>query len=742
MKELNLIGVLRNSKGGWNVKTTLPKEQLHLFTKRGSGLYLWVTESEYKLILQNPKKKHPHKFGQFGTNAIGGITPQETINGYINEPVVILWALHFGVYEYTRGTPYDIEQIVNKRIGKLVKDGKGRETFMTTVEIVKREVSSVLYGDSGRTLTYQPRPRQSEFRNKFVQHRLNGGTQFLLGAIMRYGKNFAWLESNYQLLQKGFLKKGDVLLVITSKPNVFSTLKDDLTKHVYFKDFDFVLMKNSRDSEPIEFNPEKITVVAVSTQLAYNKSRKKMRHFLSSLNFRDVFVDECHSGVDTEKFNTLMGELSVEHTTFVSGTPYKTNINRGFTPETSYFYGYVEQQVDKWNDINSGIPNDSVTLKTYIPYVDPAYRNNPIYTDSEQFTTTKLFSINSDGTFVHDGDATDFLSDVLGKSNKKSKYSPFRICGNLNHTIWLLPDSVAIVKAVAKAIRKIAPEYVVIEASGNETKDIKDVKDAIENNEKTITLTIGRFVEGTTVKEWNGCLVFSDTESLEKYFQFIFRVATPDVGKDTAYVFDFSPERTFQMVFEISNAQASNQNRTDSQTVIKQWLDCNNVYRMGDGPQPVEVQVGDVLQQINNGDYRAITLKKKYDDWLDLEGLVTLNTDMLNVLKGLGSYTKSVVSSQMNTNDMGGGKNYTLRGLKRELTKSEKNDIHTIIKNIAGMVAPLPLLAEVYGENTVEGILDNVPPKSLMEACKVDRSIFDFLIQKNIINPRQINYFL
>jgi hypothetical protein len=742
MKDLKLIGVLRNNKGGWNVKTTLPKEQLHLFTKRGKGLYLWVLESEYKLMLLNPKEKHRMKFGQFGTNALGGMTPQETISGYINESVVILWVLHFGDYEYTKGTPYDIEQIVNKRIGNVVLDGKGRETFMTTVKIVQREVSSVLYGDSDRTLTYQPRPRQLEFRNKFTQHRLNGGTQFLLGAIMRYGKNFAWLESNYQLLQNGFLKKGDVLLVLTSKPNVFSTLKDDLVNHAYFKDFDFVLMKDSQDGKQVEFNPEKVTVVAVSTQLAYNKSRKKMRHFLSSLNFRDVFVDECHSGTDTEKFNNFIGELSVEHKTFVSGTPYKTNINRGFTAETSYLYGYIEQQADKLDDIMSGIENDSVTLKTYIPYVDPVYRNNPIYTDSEQFTTTKLFSTNSDGTFVHGGDANDFLSDVLGKSNKKSKYSPFRICGNLNHTIWLLPDSVAIVKAVAKEIRQIAPEYVVIEASGNETKDIKDVKDAIENNEKTITLTIGRFIEGTTVKEWNGCLVLSDTESLEKYFQFIFRVATPDIGKDTAYVFDFSPERAFQMVFEISNVQSLNQNRSDSQTVIKQWLDCNNVYRMGDGPQPVEVLVGDILEQVNNGDYRAITLMKRYSDWLDINEIATLNTDILNVLKGIGSYKKSVVKTQMNTNDMGGGKNYTLRGLKRELTKSEKSDIDAIIKNIAGMVAALPLLAYVYGENTLDDILNNVPPQSLMDACKVERSMFDLLIQQNIINPQQINYFL
>jgi len=736
-----LIGLQKNNQGGWNIMTSMSDDKLEVFRKKGQGLYAWMTLSQYKLMILEPKKLHPIKFGQFGSNAKFGTTPQETIDGYtwINEPVVILWVFHFGSEEVQAGSSFEIEQKVKRQIGEQVLDGKGTETFLTSVEIIKQKVSLVLYNDENRTETFEPRKRQYEFINKFMTHRLNGGTEFLLGAIMRAGKNFAWLTANYFLLKQGFLKKSDVLMVLTSKPSVFDTFEKDIKKHIYFKDFDYRLLKDTTDGDKITLDPNKVTIIAVSTQLVYNTKRKKTRNFLKSLHFRDVFVDECHSGTDTKNFNDLVDELSIEHKTFVSGTPYKTIVSRGFTPLNSYFYGYTEQQIDKRIDIENGIENDSVTLKTFIPEIADKYRANPNYSSDEQYTITKHLSTNDNGTFVFGGDVYEFISDILGKSNNKSKYSPFRKVENLNHTVWLLPDSVAVAKAVGKAINEIAPEYKVIVASGDETKDIDDVHNAIISNEKTITLTIGRFIEGTTVEPWNGCLILSDTESLEKYFQFIFRVASPTEGKEFGYVFDFSPERAFQMVFEIANAQASNENRDDSQTVLKEWIDSNNVYRMGDGPQPKLVDVSEILEQINKGDYRAATLTKTYNNWIEFS---KVDDGIISDFRELKSYQKQVVKSEMNTNYMGGGKNYTQSGVKKEMTKKEKDELMKTIKNIVGIVAPLPLLASLYGQKTVQEILDNVPSESLQEVCKVGKSTFELLINRGIINTRHINYFL
>ena len=734
-----LNGVLKNQRGGWKVKTTIPLKNFEIFTKKGKGLYVWCTESQYRLMTRNLA---PLKFGQFGTHAQFGSTPQDTINSYAwipGESIVILWVIHFSDEELKIGTPFEIEQRVKTKIGKTVKDGSGIETYMTSLDTIIKQVSIELYQDSERVMTFAPRKRQQEFIDKFIQHRLNGGKQFLLGAIMRYGKNFSWLTANYKLFKQGFLKKGDVLLELTAKPGSFDSFEQDICNHVYFKDFNYIIMKDIKDGQYPKIDPNKITILAVSTQLAYNKGREKTINYLKTINFRDTFIDECHSSTDTKKFNDLIDELSIEHQTFISGTPFKTIASRGFTKDNSYFYGYVQQQKDKRIDAENNIENDSVTLKTFIPEVSDKYKNNPNYSNEEQYTITKHLSTNDDGTFVFGGDVYEFISDILGKSNNKSKYSPFKIVENLNHTVWLLPDSVAVAKAVGKVINKVAPEYKVIVASGDETKDIVDVHNAIISYEKTITLTIGRFIEGTTVEAWNGCLILSDTESLEKYFQFIFRVASPMKGKEFGYVFDFSPERAFQMVFEIANAQASNENRDDSQQVLKEWIDCNNVYRMGNGPQPKLVDVSDILEQINNGDYRAATLTKTYNNWIDFN---KVDEGVISDFSDLKTYQKQIVKSEMNNNNMGGGKNYIQQNDKKNDTKKEIDELNLAIKNIVGIITPLPLLGTIYNQKTLEDIINYVPEYAIKEVCKVKKEVLVKLVTKKIILPRIINYYL
>lgn len=733
------LNILKQTKSG-NISflTPLPLNSV-VFHSLGQGLYGWTTRSEYL------SGNYRIKFGQYGTFAAGGSTPQKTIGDYLGvttDAVVIVWAIRLTDDEIQKHkSAYAIEQKVGAMLGKPSKWGSSTEVWETTLDNIKEKVNGVLYGVSDSKLqTFSPRESQSKFINKYLKHRLNGGDQFLLGAIMRYGKNFAWLTAQYELLKSGVVKKGDVLLVLTAKPGVFKTLKEDIENHVYFRDFDYIKMQETTEGDSPKLNPNKVTVLAVSTQLAYNKRRRKTRKFLQSLNFRDVFIDECHSGTETVNFNDLLKGLSTDHLTFVSGTPFKTEASRGFTSETSFFYGYPDQQKKKKQDQENGIDNDSVTIKTYVPAISDEYKTNPNYSDDEQFSITKLLATNPDGSFVFGGDVVNFVKDVLGKSDNKSKYSPFRFCdADLNHTVWLLPPSVATAKAMGKVINQVAPEYQVIVASGDETKDIDVVKDAIKESEKTITLTIGRFVEGTTVKPWNGCLVMSDTKSVEKYFQFIFRVASPKEGKDTGYVFDFSPERAFEMVFEMATAQANNENRDDSQKVLREWLDCNNVYRMGDGPQPKSVDISDILDHIRNGDYRAATLTRTYADWLNRDNI---DDSLIDKLSGLKTKKKQVVKTEMNTNGMGGGKNYNQTNNKEKAKPIGKSELKKAIENIVGIIAALPLLASAYDQTTIDGIINNAHPESIQEACKVDANTLQLLITESIINPRHINNFL
>lgn len=96
----------------------------------------------------------------------------------------------------------------------------------------------------------------------------------------------------------------------------------------------------------------------------------------------------------------------------------------------------------------------------------------------------------------------------------------------------------------------------------------------------------------------------------------------------------------------------------------------------------------------------------------------------------------------MNENDIDGGKNYKIKGLERTLTKKEKDELTKVLKNITGIIAPLPLLATIYEESTLEGILKNVDNDCIEEVCGVGGNAIQLLIDMEIIDVRRINYFL
>lgn len=95
---------------------------------------------------------------------------------------------------------------------------------------------------------------------------------------------------------------------------------------------------------------------------------------------------------------------------------------------------------------------------------------------------------------------------------------------------------------------------------------LERVKNAIANNDKTITLTVGQLTTGVTVPEWSGVLMLSNVKSPALYMQAGFRAQNPHkwpdrdaegnpvtYRKQNAYIFDFAPERTLDIIDEFAN---------------------------------------------------------------------------------------------------------------------------------------------------------------------------------------------
>lgn len=724
------MNIIKENNNGGVLAYTLQKD-LSPFTEPGQGLYAWAFESRYKSF--KGEGEDIIKFGQYGTNAANGTTPQDTILSYTGtttEPVVILWAKKFTEDDMRVATAYQLEQIVNKKIGSRYEDGKSTETFYTSVDIIREKVNEALYG-SVKLDSYSPRTSQQDAIDKMVPYFKNGGTDFLLGAIMRYGKNFTFLTTCSKLLDSN----GNIL-VLTNKPGVFDSLKNDIDSHVYFDGWEYIELKSIKDKDNLKLDSTKISVVACSKQLADNLvSGESTRAFLTNQVWDLSFFDECHSGTDTKNFESLNESLGIKHRVWASGTPFRTAAAGGFDESNSFYYGYVEQQKDK----QRGNAPDAVTLDTYLPAINPDFISNPNFTDDEGFTLTKMFAF-EDERFVFGGELREFLKEVLGKANTKSKFSPMRICeGKLDHTTWLLPANVKMITALSGLIEEIAPEYKVLNATGKNITSITKVHNAIRKYDKTITLTNMRFIEGTTVPEWTGAFVMSDTESVEKYFQFIFRAASPAKGKDKAFVFDFDPERKFNMIFEMANAHARNNNNTDSQDAIREWLDFMNVFRAGDGPAFKKLEVGEVLEKIQSSNYNSASLIKNANKYIFTD---KIDTEILELLGSAPAHGKVKVSNKMTENEITKGKSYTQSRGESDKEPQEENKLEVAEMQIASLAAAFPVLSWISEETTLEGILESVEDDVFESAVNVEKSTVMSLIDKGIIDTNFINLYI
>ena len=97
---------------------------------------------------------------------------------------------------------------------------------------------------------------------------------------------------------------------------------------------------------------------------------------------------------------------------------------------------------------------------------------------------------------------------------------------------------------------------------GNENlRSLEAVRTAIEDNPRTITLSVGQLTTGVTVPEWTGVMMLCNMKSPALYMQAAFRAQNPyswvekgvHYRKERAYVFDFAPERTLIVYDQFAN---------------------------------------------------------------------------------------------------------------------------------------------------------------------------------------------
>ena len=450
------------------------------------------------------------------------------------------------------------------------------------------------YSQVKEHLNYTLRSEQEEAVNMTLTYaKSHEGGEFLWNAKPRFGKTL----TTYDLARK--LDAINVL-VVTNRPAIANSWFDDFQKFIAWQtDYLFVSTSDSLKDRPVLTRDDFLDVASenenirqiafISLQdlkgaIPFGGSHNKLK-WVKDLDWDLLVVDESHEGRDTFKTDIAFDQIKRKFTLNLSGTPFKALAADKFSDEQIYNWTYADEQEAKQSwpvDTEENNPYGKLPRLSMFSYqmsqmiTDEVNKGAKI--DGENidyaFDLNEFFETNDAGKFIHEADIKKWIDTLT--HNEKYPFSTPELRNELKHTFWLL-NRVASAKALEKLLRNdpVFENYEIILAAGDgksndddqtiNQKALDRVRDAIKNHDKTITLSVGQLTTGVTVPEWTAVLMLSNMKSPSLYMQAAFRAQNPwnykvdgqMYQKETAYVFDFAPERTLKIYDDFANNLSS-----------------------------------------------------------------------------------------------------------------------------------------------------------------------------------------
>ncbi|WP_430159817.1 Eco57I restriction-modification methylase domain-containing protein [Priestia aryabhattai] len=652
------------------------------------------------------------------------------------------------------------------------------ETAKKAINAVKQNIANLSNSDVVKHAPIIFRPEQLEAITKTVKQ-FKKADRMLWNAKMRFGKTVCALEVVKRC-------KFNKTIIITHRPVVNTGWYEDFTKIFSGeKEYIYGSKVNGYNVEQLLQSGKKFIYFASVQDLRGSSEvggKFDKNKGIFQTKWDCVIIDEAHEGTTTalgvDTVKAVVKQASGTKFLALSGTPF--NILTDFDEESIYTWDYIMEQECKseWDKFHFGDSNpyaelpelkiytyslgDVLINKDYVTYEDKAFNFHEFFrTWTGDFSRdyANMPSTAKEGDFVHEADIWSFLN-LMTKEDIKSRYpyatEEYRAL--FKHSLWMVPGV-----REARALKKLMQKHPIfgngmfdivnVAGSGDEEEKAEEalskVRKAIEGAGKdnyTITLSCGKLTTGVTVKEWTAVFMLagSYSTSAANYLQTIFRVQSPcnDNGKikDTAYVFDFAPDRTLKMVASAVSvsAKAGKTKGTDKQ-IMGKFLNYCPVISVS-GSEMREYSANKLLQQLKRA-YADKVVRNGFDDSNlyndELFKLQTVDIQKFDELKGIIGTSKAApkakditVNDQGLTNEEYEEAEALSKKKKKVLTPEEKARLEELkkikklrndaISILRGISVRMPLL--IYGadisydeEITLDRFVDVVDDSSWKE---------------------------
>lgn len=611
----------------------------------------------------------------------------------------------------------------------------------------------------------------------------------LWNAKMRFGKTLSAL----QVIKQCEFKK---TIILTHRPVVDEGWYEDFTKIFYDTDYRYGSKSKGYTVEELNKTGDRFVYFASIQDLRGSEQvggKYGKNEDIFETVWDLVIVDEAHEGTKTalgdETIKAILkDDLHKTKLLSLSGTPF--NILDEYDEDSIYTWDYIMEQECKseWDKLHFGDSNPYEELPelriytydlgnllhntSYITYEDKAFNFHEFFrtwTGDFRFDYAQMPAGAKIGDFVHEQDIISFLNLMTKQNDNNYPYSKEEYRDLFKHSLWMVPgvrESKALKELMLKHPVFGNGQFDIVNVAGSDDEEsanaLESVRNAIESAEKTgtytITLSCGKLTTGVTVKEWSAVFMLagSYSTSAANYLQTIFRVQSPcnkdGKIKETAYVFDFAPDRTLKMVSEaVSVSSKAGKTGNDDKMILGKFLNYCPVISIY-GSLMKEYKADRLLQQLKKA-YADKVVRNGFDD-SNLYNDELLKLDELDIkkfdeLKGIIGKSKAAakqnditVNDQGLTNEEYEEQEKLKKKAKKELTEEEKalleelkkkkkvrNDAISILRGIS---IRMPLL--IYGadvpyeeEVTLDKFIETVDESSWNEfmPAGVTKEIFN-----------------